>query len=109
MHEHQVAVVILTYNGRHFLERFLPGIINHSAPHRVIVAGNGSTDDTVVYLKNKFPQVELILNGNNYGYAEGYSVALKHVEAKYLVLLNSDVEVTPGWIEPVYRFMEERS
>ena len=107
MHEHQVAVVILTYNGRHFLERFLSDIVTHSAPHHVIVADNGSTDDTIHYIKTNFPQVELIVNGANYGYAEGYSRALINVKAKYLVLLNSDVEVTPGWIDPVYTFMEQ--
>lgn len=101
-----VAVVILNFNGKYFLEKLLPNILLNSALHPVYVADNGSTDDSVDFLKTKFPQVNVIENNNNYGYAQGYNVALKKIEADYYILLNSDVEVTQGWIEPVIKLMQ---
>lgn len=101
-----VAVVILNFNGKYFLEKLLPNILLNSAPYPVYVADNGSADDSVDFLKTKFPQVNVIENNNNYGYAQGYNVALKKIEADYYILLNSDVEVTQGWIEPVIKLMQ---
>ncbi len=102
-----VAVVILNYNGRNYLEKFLPSILASTYTNkRIIVADNASLDDTKLLLKSQFPEVELVLLDKNYGFAEGYNQALKSVEAAYYILLNSDVEVTPGWIEPVIALME---
>lgn len=106
MMQQKAAVVILNYNGKHFLEKFLPAIIEHSPSAAIYVADNGSTDDSVQFLAEKFPGISQILNNGNFGYAEGYNLALKKVEADYYVLLNSDVEVTPGWLEPILGMME---
>ena len=73
----------------------------------VIVADNASTDDSLFFLAKNFPGTESIVLDKNYGFARGYNEALKHVDADYYVLLNSDVEVTPGWIEPVIELMEK--
>lgn len=98
----ETAVVILNYNGKHFLQQFLPGVIAHSGTAKVIVADNASTDDSVQFLKENFQnQVEIIQLHTNLGYCGGYNASLKQIKAEYYVLLNSDVEVTPGWIEPV--------
>lgn len=104
----KVAVVILNYNGREYLEKFLPGVVINSKGHRVVVADNCSTDDSVELLKNDFPEVELIQNPDNKGYSYGYNQALRQLsDVDYYILLNSDVEVTPGWIEPVIEMMEK--
>ena len=104
----QTAVVILNYNGQHFLERFLSGVVEFSNNENttVYVADNASTDNSVAYLKEHFPNVKLIISDTNYGFAGGYNYALKHIKADYYVLLNSDVEVTKGWIEPIIDLME---
>ncbi len=102
-----VAIVILNWNGCAFLERFMPSVMATSyANKRVIVADNGSTDNSISFLQQHFPAVEIINNNRNYGFAKGYNEALKKVSADYFVLLNSDVEVTPGWIDPVISLME---
>ncbi len=102
-----VAVVILNYNGRNFLEKFLPSVVGGSYTNmKLVVADNASTDDSVLFLQNKFPSVELLLLDKNYWFAEGYNRALAMVQADYYVLLNSDVEVTPGWLNPVIALME---
>lgn len=102
-----VAVVILNWNGRNMLQRFLPSVVEHSKGCKVVVADNGSTDDSVDYLRSQWPDVRLIQLDSNYGFAEGYNRALAQVEADYYVLLNSDVECTPNWIEPVVEMMEQ--
>ncbi|MFO0355388.1 MAG: glycosyltransferase family 2 protein [Sphingobacteriaceae bacterium] len=102
-----VAVVILNYNGKAFLEKFLSNVIAFSAPHEVIVADNASTDDSLVYLKQNFPQIKVLANSNNDGYAKGYNVALKQINVDYFILLNNDVEVTPNWIEPLLTLMKQ--
>lgn len=96
-----VAVVILNYNTRRHLEQFLPSVVAHSAGARIVVADNGSPDDSVDFLKQHYPQVELIDLKTNYGFAEGYNRALRQVKADVYVILNSDVEVAPGWMAPV--------
>ncbi len=103
----QVAVVILNFNGKVFLEKFLPAVLTHSRPFaRVIVADNASTDGSLEMLREKYPDVSLICNPENLGFSSGYNLALGQIEADYFVLLNSDIEVTPGWIEPVISMME---
>jgi len=102
----KVAVVVLNYNGRSYLEQFLPNVIKNSSPHEVIIADNASTDDSVSFLKKQFPEIRLIELPENTGYAGGYNEALKQVNADFYVLLNSDVETTPNWIEPVVNLMQ---
>jgi len=103
----KVAVVILNYNGKRFLERFLPGVIAHSRDTAdIIVADNASTDDSVSFLEKKYPGVRLIQNAKNQGFSTGYNLALKQVEADYYILLNSDIEVTSNWIKPMIDLME---
>src|SRR6478672_9132551 len=103
----EVSIVILNWNGRHFLEKFLPSVLASTYQHkRIIVADNASTDDSIQFLQRHYPQVEIIINNSNEGFAKGYNSALRKIETDYYVLLNSDVEVTPGWIEPVISLME---
>lgn len=102
-----VAVVILNWNGKNFLERFLPSVCSSTYPNlRVIVADNASTDASVEFVRTRFSNVEIMENKTNEGFAKGYNTILSQVTADYFVLLNSDVEVTPGWIEPVIALME---
>lgn len=109
MSEIKVAVVILNFNGKNFLEKFLPSVIKHSLPHKIIIADNGSSDDSILFVKNNFPTIDVIENKGNYGYPKGYNLALKQIEANYYVLLNSDVEVTANWIDPIIARMENDS
>lgn len=107
MQSPEVAIVILNWNGKEFLKKFLPSVMASTYENkRVIVADNASTDDSVSFLKSEFPHVEIIINSQNEGFAKGYNTALRQVESDYYVLLNSDVEVTPSWIEPVLKLME---
>lgn len=103
----EVAVVILNYNGKVHLERFLDAVLASGYPNmRVIVADNGSTDDSLLFLKTRYPQVECVDLGHNFGFAEGYNQALKTIHSPYVVLLNSDVEVSPNWLDPIIEMME---
>jgi len=104
----KVSVVILNWNGVGMLQKFLPGVVKHSQGKEVeiCVADNASTDDSVAYLEANFPDVRLIVLDKNYGFAEGYNRALQQVEAEYVVLLNSDVEVTPHWLDPLVAYMD---
>ena len=105
----KVAVVILNYNGASMLSRFLPSVIEYSPGAEIVVADNASTDDSVTVVTKDFPGVRLIQLDRNYGFADGYNKALEQVDAEYFLLLNSDVEVTEGWLEPLLSFMEENS
>ncbi|MFC3196153.1 glycosyltransferase family 2 protein [Parapedobacter deserti] len=103
----KVAVVILNWNGRFFLERFLPSVYNSDYPNIEFVVGdNGSTDDSVAFVANSYPAIRVVRNESNLGFAGGYNEVLKQVDADYFVLLNSDVEVTPHWITPVIELLE---
>lgn len=102
-----VALVILNWNGKNFLEKFLPSVVLSEYENlSVFVADNASTDDSVSFLKKNYPLVELILLQTNEGFARGYNSALEKITADYYILLNSDVEVTPGWITPMINLME---
>jgi GT2 family glycosyltransferase len=97
----------LNWNGQKFLGQFLPSVLSSSySNYEVIVADNGSTDDSISFLKQHYPQVRTILLSQNEGFAKGYNEALKQVQADYYVLLNSDVEVTAGWLEPMVALLE---
>ncbi|MBQ8501337.1 MAG: glycosyltransferase family 2 protein [Bacteroides sp.] len=104
----KVAVVILNWNGCDMLRRFLPTVLSHSTGEgtAVYVADNGSTDESVEMLRQEFPDVRLLALDKNYGFAEGYNRALQQVEAEYVVLLNSDVEVTEEWLQPLVTYMD---
>lgn len=103
----KVAVVILNYNGAPMLAKFLPSVIEYSPGAEIVVADNASTDDSVALVRRSFPTVRLVELDRNYGFAGGYNRALEQVDAEYCLLLNSDVEVTPGWLEPLLSFMEQ--
>ncbi|MDR0830158.1 MAG: glycosyltransferase family 2 protein [Prevotellaceae bacterium] len=102
----KTAVVILNFNGKNYLEKFLPDVARFSGDAQIVVADNGSTDNSVQFLQENFPQIQLVLLEKNFGFAEGYNRALKNLEAKYYVLLNSDVQVTENWLETLENFME---
>jgi len=101
MKNKKLSVVILNWNGKALMEKFLPSVIANTPNDwgEVIVADNGSTDSSLKMLKEKFPTVRLIVFDQNYGFAEGYNKALAELESEYTVLLNSDIEVTSGWVE----------
>jgi len=102
-----VAVVILNWNGKYFLEKFLPSVMASAYSNlSVIVADNASDDDSIDFLKKNYPNVKILLSNTNEGFAKGYNSALKDVLADYYILLNSDVQVTKGWIDPVISLME---
>ena len=104
----KLLVVILNWNGVGMLQKFLPGVMKYSQGEgvEVCVADNGSTDESVAWLQTYCPDVRLIVLDKNYGFADGYNKALEQVEAEYVVLLNSDVEVTPRWLEPMVTYMD---
>ncbi|OHX67829.1 glycosyltransferase family 2 protein [Flammeovirga pacifica] len=102
----QVAVVILNYNGKHFLERFLQSVIDNSHNAKIIVADNASTDDSVQWLQDNHPSVSVIVLEKNYGFTGGYNRALNQIDAKYYVLLNSDIEVPGNWLTSMLELME---
>ena len=103
-----VAIVILNYNGKNYLEQFLPSVLSSTYSNKkIIVADNASTDGSIDFLKQYYPAVQLLSNSSNLGFAGGYNWALKQVQADYYVLLNSDVEVSSKWIEPIIELMEK--
>lgn len=105
----KVAIVILNWNGAEMLRRFLPSVIACSQAEEgveIYVADNASTDESCSVVEKEFPSVRLIRLELNYGFADGYNKALAQIEARYTVLLNSDVEVTPGWLSPLVEYME---
>ena len=103
----KIAVVILNWNGKKMMEKYLASVIACSCPQAgVYVADNDSTDGSVAFLQDRFPEVKLIILDKNYGFAEGYNKALAQIEAEYFVLLNSDVEVTEHWLDPLVEWMD---
>ncbi len=103
----KVAIVILNWNGVNYLRKFIPSVVSSVWPNLEIVIGdNGSTDDSISFIKTNYPTVKVILNDKNYGFTGGYNRILAQVEADYYILLNSDVEVNPNWIAPVINLME---
>ncbi|HKZ65852.1 MAG TPA: glycosyltransferase [Chitinophagaceae bacterium] len=103
----KVAIVILNWNGRKFLEQFLPSVfLSTYSNFDVIVADNFSSDDSIAFVEKNYPSIHIISLTQNWGFAKGYNDALKQVKADYFVILNSDVEVTAGWLEPMIGLLE---
>ncbi len=103
----EVSVVILNWNGRDWLRKFLPSVLATNYPNtRIIVGDNASTDDSIRFLQENYPSIEIIQNETNEGFSKGYNSILKHVTSDYYVLLNSDIEVTPNWLNPIVELME---
>ncbi len=104
----KVAVIILNWNGRQMLEKYLPSVCRNTPQEwaRVVVADNGSTDDSIDFLKEKYSNVDLICFDRNYGFAEGYNKAISSVAEEYVVLLNSDVETPEGWLTPMIDYLD---
>lgn len=101
-----VAVVILNFNGKELLEKFIPSVIQFSSNAKIIVADNNSSDGSKEFITQKFPQVGIISMASNLGFCGGYNFALKQVKSDYYVLLNSDVEVTPNWLTPILEMLD---
>ena len=99
----KVAVVILNWNGKQLLEQFLPSVVQYSKEATIYVADNASTDDSVAFIKDQFPEVSIVVNPTNTGYAGGYNDALQHIEADVYALVNSDIEVTENWLQPIIK------
>lgn len=103
-----IAIVILNWNGRKYLEQFLPSVLATTGANiEVVVADNGSTDDSLDFLQQHYPAIRIIRFTENHGFAKGYNEALKQVNADYYAILNSDVEVQPGWITPMAALLEQ--
>ncbi len=104
----EIAIVILNWNTRDYLEKFLPVLIENSKGegNEIYIADNGSEDDSVAFMKANYPDIQLIEFDKNYGFTGGYNKALEQIEAKYYLLLNSDIEVTPDWLAPLKKLMD---
>jgi len=103
-----VSIVILNWNGRQYLEKFLPALIRHTTHPgaEIVVADNGSEDDSLAFMIREYPAIRVIKLEKNYGFSGGYNRAIKQIDARYMLLLNSDIEVTEGWLEPMLELME---
>jgi hypothetical protein len=102
----KIAVVILNWNGTKLLEQFLPSIVKYSPEADIYVADNASTDDSVTFVKANFPRIKIIQNESNFGFAQGYNEALKHIDTEIYALINSDIEVTENWLKPIIETFE---
>jgi GT2 family glycosyltransferase len=103
-----VTIVILNWNGKGFLEQFLPSVMFTTYPNfKVLVVDNGSLDDSVDFVKTHYPAINLLPLDKNHGFTTGNNKALPYIDTPYFVLLNNDVEVAPGWLEPLVDMMEQ--
>ncbi len=107
----KTAIVILNWNGKELLKTFLPSVVRYSSTPEVdiYVADNNSDDDSIEFVKKEFPEIKIIELEKNFGFAGGYNKALKQIEAKYFILLNSDVEVSENWLVPLINLMDNES
>jgi GT2 family glycosyltransferase len=103
----KIAVVILNWNGVKLLEQFLPSFIQFSPEATIYVADNDSTDDSISFVMANFPSVKIVKNSSNFGFAQGYNEALKHIDAEIYALVNSDIEVTENWLQPIIETFEK--
>jgi len=104
----KIAIVILNWNGKQLLEKYLPSVVQHSEDAAVYVIDNASDDDSVEFLKQNYPSIGIIRNSENGGFAKGYNDGLKYINADIYCLLNSDVEVTPNWLDPIENLFAEK-
>jgi len=103
----KLSIVILNWNGKKYLEQFLPTIIKHLPDYaELVVADNASTDDSVAFLQTNYPSIRVLQNDRNEGFSKGYNLAMAQIEAEYYCLLNSDIEVTEHWVEPIIEMMD---
>ena len=103
----KLAIVILNWNGQKYLSQFLPALVEYAPAYsEIVIADNASTDNSVAFIKENFPQIKIIQNHENTGFARGYNLALQQVEAEYYCLLNSDVLVTEHWVEPIIELLD---
>lgn len=103
------ALVILNWNGVDWLKKFLPNVLLHSKNTNIYIADNNSNDNSIEFISKHYPTINIIKNNNNYGFAKGYNTALKDLKEKYFILLNSDIEVTNNWINPIINLMESNT
>jgi GT2 family glycosyltransferase len=103
----KTSIIILNYNGKHYIEKFLPDVLQYSYNAEIMVADNGSTDGSVEFLQEKFPKVRLITFSQNYGFAQGYNLAIAQIKNEYCVLLNSDVQVTENWLLTLENYLNQ--
>ena len=102
-----LAIIILNWNGKSWLEKFLPTVLKYSQNAEIFVIDNASTDNSVLFLNENFPEVKIVINEKNFGFAGGYNEGLKHVNAEFYCLLNSDVEVTENWTQPILKLFKK--
>jgi GT2 family glycosyltransferase len=105
----KIAVVILNWNGVQLLEQFLPSIVKYSPEATIYLADNDSTDDSISFVMANFPSVKMVKNDSNLGFAGGYNEALKHIDAEIYALVNSDIEVTENWLQPIIKTFENEA
>ena len=105
----KTAVVILNWNGKAWLAKFLPTLLEKSEDASIFIADNASTDNSVSFVKQNFPEIQIIINKENCGYAKGYNECLRKIPAEYFVLINSDIEVTDNWLSPIISLMDANS
>ncbi len=105
----KIAVVVLNWNGVKLLEQFLPSVISYSNEATIYVADNASSDNSIQFVKDNYPTIKIIQNDGNYGFANGYNIALQQVEEEYYCLLNSDVEVIENWLIPILSIFKSES
>ena len=102
----KIAVVVLNWNGRKWLEIMLPFLIRYSKQAKIFIADNASTDDSILFVEKNYPKIKIISNKSNNGYAKGYNDVLKKIDSEYYVLINSDIEVSKNWIDPIINLMD---
>ena len=102
----KIAVVVLNWNGRKWLEIMLPFLIRYSQQAKIFIADNASTDDSILFVEKNYPKIKIISNKSNNGYAKGYNDVLKKIDSEYYVLINSDIEVSKNWINPIINLMD---
>jgi len=103
------AIAILNYNGKDYLEKFLPSLLKHSASVPIYIGDNASTDNSIHFIRDQYPDIKLITFSENYGYSNGYNKLFTQVKEDYIALVNSDIEVTENWLAPLCKLLEEDS
>lgn len=105
----KIAIVVINYNGKNLLKKFLPSLVKYSdiKISDIFIVDNNSDDGSVDFIKKNYSSVKIIQNDKNYGYAKGYNVGLNKIQSQYLVLINNDVEVSENWLDPMFNSMEQ--